>query len=271
MVGRAGTGKTHTLGTAPPDLRARRLGPSSVSLRPPAPPASCRTAAGIASTTIARHRVEQRTITATTAGRHRRSRDGRHPRRRRDRRPGHRRRRQGVLVGDHHQLPEVAAGGAFRAALDTLGDRVVELTVNRRQHHEWERAALDELRCGDVATAFAAYRDHGRVVIADEARGPPRHRPRRLARRLRRRRRRAPARRHPRRGPPAQPPRPPDPRRPAASSTSPARSPSPAAASWSATRSCCAGTTRTSTSPTARPFAVDNGMRGTVTVSPRTT
>ena len=72
-----------------------------------------------------------------------------------------------VLVGDHHQLPEVAAGGAFRAALDTLGDRVVELTVNRRQHHAWEQAALDELRCGDVPTAFAAYRDHGRVVITD--------------------------------------------------------------------------------------------------------
>ena len=29
--------------------------------------------------------------------------------------------------------------------------------------------ALDELRCGDVGTAFAAYRDHGRVVIGDEA------------------------------------------------------------------------------------------------------
>ena len=72
-----------------------------------------------------------------------------------------------VLSGDHHQLPEVAAGGAFRAALDTLGDRVVELTVNRRQHHPWERDALDELRCGDVPTAFAAYRDHGRVVITD--------------------------------------------------------------------------------------------------------
>ena len=44
-----------------------------------------------------------------------------------------------VLVGDHHQLPEVAAGGAFRAALDTLGDRVVELTVNRRQQNAWEQ------------------------------------------------------------------------------------------------------------------------------------
>ena len=114
---------------------------------------------GIGSTTIARHRVEQRPITATTlvvideaamAG----TRDvaalidqatsvG----------------AKVVFVGDHHQLPEVAAGGAFRAALDTLGDRVVELTVNRRQTARWEQAALDELRCGDVPTAFAAYRD----------------------------------------------------------------------------------------------------------------
>ena len=73
-----------------------------------------------------------------------------------------------VLVGDHHQLPEVAAGGGFRAALDTLGGRVAELTVNRRQQHEWEQAALDQLRHGDVATAFAAYQQHGRVVLADD-------------------------------------------------------------------------------------------------------
>ena len=72
-----------------------------------------------------------------------------------------------LLVGDHHQLPEVAAGGAFRAALDVLGDRVVELTTNRRQRHAWERAALDQLRGGDVRAAFDAYRDHGRIVIAD--------------------------------------------------------------------------------------------------------
>ena len=112
-----------------------------------------------------------------------------------------------VLVGDHHQLPEVAAGGAFRAALDTLGDRVVELTVNRRQQHEWEQAALDQLRCGDVATAFAAYRDHGRVVITDNpddlhALASPTGTPPAAAGRH------AAARRHPRRSPPAQPARP---------------------------------------------------------------
>ncbi len=73
-----------------------------------------------------------------------------------------------ILVGDHHQLPEVAAGGGFRAALDVLGDRVAELTVNRRQHATWEQAALDQLRHGDVAAAFAAYHAHGRVVLDDD-------------------------------------------------------------------------------------------------------
>jgi conjugative relaxase-like TrwC/TraI family protein len=166
LVGRAGTGKTHTLGT----LRAayEDAGWSVIGLAPSARAArELQDGSGIASTTTARHLVEQRTITTTTvvvvdeaamAG----TRDvaaivnqatavG----------------ARVVLVGDHHQLPEVAAGGAFRAALDTLGDRVVELTINRRQQHEWEREALDQLRCGDVPTAFAAYRDHGRVVITD--------------------------------------------------------------------------------------------------------
>ncbi|MDQ3178028.1 MAG: AAA family ATPase, partial [Actinomycetota bacterium] len=70
-----------------------------------------------------------------------------------------------ILVGDHHQLPEVAAGGGFAAAVAAAGEHAGELTVNRRQHAEWERAALDELRHGRVNIAFAAYVDHGRVVL----------------------------------------------------------------------------------------------------------
>nr|MDQ3352849.1 AAA family ATPase [Actinomycetota bacterium] len=70
-----------------------------------------------------------------------------------------------ILVGDHHQLPEVAAGGGFAAAVAAAGEHAGELTVNRRQHAEWERAALDELRHGRVTIAFAAYVDHGRVVL----------------------------------------------------------------------------------------------------------
>jgi ATP-dependent exoDNAse (exonuclease V) alpha subunit len=45
---------------------------------------------------------------------------------------------------------------------------VAELTVNRRQHEPWERQALDDLRSGHVPAAVAAYRAHGRVVIAED-------------------------------------------------------------------------------------------------------
>ena len=71
-----------------------------------------------------------------------------------------------LLVGDHHQLPEVAAGGGFAYAA-THAPCVAELTVNRRQHQPWEQAALAELRAGSVAQAVDAYLRHGRVVVAD--------------------------------------------------------------------------------------------------------
>ena len=45
-----------------------------------------------------------------------------------------------VLVGDHRQLPELGAGGAFRGLLTRVP--VIELTENRRQAAEWEREAL---------------------------------------------------------------------------------------------------------------------------------
>ena len=61
-----------------------------------------------------------------------------------------------VLVGDHHQLPEIDAGGAFAGLANRLP--AIELTDNRRQSHDWERDALDELRDGDVGQAVAAYR-----------------------------------------------------------------------------------------------------------------
>ncbi|HZA82016.1 MAG TPA: MobF family relaxase, partial [Actinomycetes bacterium] len=73
-----------------------------------------------------------------------------------------------VLVGDHHQLPEVGAGGGFAALATDPRVTLAELTVNRRQHQAWERAALAELRDGHVARAVATYRDHERVVVADD-------------------------------------------------------------------------------------------------------
>jgi Ti-type conjugative transfer relaxase TraA len=70
-----------------------------------------------------------------------------------------------VLVGDPKQLPEIDAGGLFRALTTRLP--AIELTDNRRQTHVWEQAALDELRHGDPDTAFAAYRTHDRIHAYD--------------------------------------------------------------------------------------------------------
>lgn len=72
-----------------------------------------------------------------------------------------------VLVGDHHQLPEVNAGGGFAAALDAAGDQAAHLTVNRRQREPWEHTALDHLRNGNVAQAWEQYLEHDRIVLAD--------------------------------------------------------------------------------------------------------
>jgi Ti-type conjugative transfer relaxase TraA len=70
-----------------------------------------------------------------------------------------------VLVGDPNQLPEIDAGGLYRALATRLP--AIELTDNRRQHHAWEQAALDELRHGDATVALDTYRRHGRIVTAD--------------------------------------------------------------------------------------------------------
>ena len=76
-----------------------------------------------------------------------------------------------VLVGDDAQLPEIAAGGSFRALAQSLG--ALELADNRRQEHGWEREALLAIRAGPGAEAVAAYADHGRVhVAAGPQRGP---------------------------------------------------------------------------------------------------
>ena len=68
-----------------------------------------------------------------------------------------------VLVGDHRQLPELAAGGLFRTLARELP--AIALTENRRQAHSWERVALDELRAGDVTAGLDAYAGAGRISI----------------------------------------------------------------------------------------------------------
>ena len=72
-----------------------------------------------------------------------------------------------VLVGDHHQLPEIDAGGGFAAATERT-TAVAELTVNRRQHEPWEQDALAELRAGNISIAVRSYLNHDRVAVADD-------------------------------------------------------------------------------------------------------
>jgi hypothetical protein len=68
-----------------------------------------------------------------------------------------------ILIGDQHQLPEIEAGGLF----NTLATRLTapELTENLRQHDEWERTALAQLRDGSVDRAVEMYQQHRRLVI----------------------------------------------------------------------------------------------------------
>jgi conjugative relaxase-like TrwC/TraI family protein len=75
-----------------------------------------------------------------------------------------------LLVGDHHQLAEVSAGGGFEVALAQLGPMggVSELTVNRRQRQAWEHEALEQLRHGDIATAWAIYKRHDAVEVFEQ-------------------------------------------------------------------------------------------------------
>ena len=68
-----------------------------------------------------------------------------------------------VLVGDHHQLPEIDAGGAFAGLASRLGS--IKLHENRRQHAAWERRALARLRAGATDRALHAYQHHGRVHL----------------------------------------------------------------------------------------------------------
>ena len=169
VVGRAGTGKTFLLGAVrecfeQPGHRVLGLAPSARAAR------ELEDGAGIVSVTIARHLHTHDPDVAVRAGDVLVVDEAAMAATRDLVRVLDRAAAVGakvVLVGDHCQLPEVGAGGSFRAALDALGDGVCELTVNRRQIEPWEHDALDELRHGHVPTAWAAYRAHDRVVLAD--------------------------------------------------------------------------------------------------------
>lgn len=68
-----------------------------------------------------------------------------------------------ILIGDDKQLPEIDAGGLFRALVDRLP--AMELTENVRQQAAWERKALGELRNGSTRQAMRAYVEHRRLVL----------------------------------------------------------------------------------------------------------
>jgi hypothetical protein len=77
-----------------------------------------------------------------------------------------------VLVGDHHQLPPVEAGGAFAALVERSEGQLIELTANRRQRALWERDTLERLRGGQGGRAgiedlVAEYGRHGRLHLGD--------------------------------------------------------------------------------------------------------
>jgi hypothetical protein len=71
-----------------------------------------------------------------------------------------------ILIGDDRQLPEIDAGGLFRALANRLPS--IELTENMRQRDPWERTALAELRDGSVERAVEMYRHHRRLIIGHD-------------------------------------------------------------------------------------------------------
>ena len=68
-----------------------------------------------------------------------------------------------VLIGDHRQLGAVGPGGALQALVARHPDSVHYLRENRRQNDPDERAALEQLRDGDIALAVSWYQTHGRI------------------------------------------------------------------------------------------------------------
>lgn len=68
-----------------------------------------------------------------------------------------------VLVGDHEQLPEIEAGGAFRALAARSRPKVLE--TNRRQQRIEDRRLLDAWRSGDLRAALTIATETGDLVL----------------------------------------------------------------------------------------------------------
>lgn len=71
-----------------------------------------------------------------------------------------------VVVGDHRQLGAVGPGGSLEALMSRHSGGVHLLDENVRQADPEERAALAELRAGDVEEAVSWYAEHERVIVA---------------------------------------------------------------------------------------------------------
>jgi conjugative relaxase-like TrwC/TraI family protein len=71
-----------------------------------------------------------------------------------------------ILVGDDRQLSAAGPGGGLRALAERFGGSVWELTENIRQPDITERAALAELRAGDIDTAVDWFARNQRIVTA---------------------------------------------------------------------------------------------------------
>jgi len=73
-----------------------------------------------------------------------------------------------VLVGDPAQLPSIDAGGMLRVLQDRFAS-TIKLETNRRQHAEWERQAITDLRNGRTQPFLDAYQREGRIHFHDTA------------------------------------------------------------------------------------------------------
>ena len=64
-----------------------------------------------------------------------------------------------LLVGDDRQLQSVQRGGLFAPVAALAGS--MELSQVRRQKENWQREASEAFAAGDIASAVGAYADHG--------------------------------------------------------------------------------------------------------------
>jgi hypothetical protein len=176
VVGRAGTGKTYALAAAAAAWRAAGLRPIGLAIAARAA-AELEASAGLPSTTIEQFLIDcdqssgmlnPRCVVVVDEA-------GMVDTRRLARLMAHVESAgaKAVLIGDHHQLPAVEAGGAFAALVRRLD--AIELTENRRQVEAWERAALDQLRVGrggrsGLVTVVDRYEAAGRLHLGDTPR-----------------------------------------------------------------------------------------------------